>query len=118
MAVIGIFNTDVDAYDGTRRLYGHHGLRESALKLTLGFKKKIPCRSGDSNPIQYCAFQSDALLTELSIRFIRDGEKGMGRGIWRWGKREIIIYTCRYTVITRMTPALRWAAMGAILMFH
>ena len=27
-------------------------------------------------------------------------------------------YTCRYTVTTRMTNALRWAAMGAILMFH
>ena len=27
-------------------------------------------------------------------------------------------YTYRYTVTTRMTPALKWAAMGAILMFH
>ena len=27
-------------------------------------------------------------------------------------------YTDRYTVSTRMTPALRWAAMRAILMFH
>ena len=27
-------------------------------------------------------------------------------------------YTYRYTVTTRMTPALRWAAMRAILMFH
>ena len=27
-------------------------------------------------------------------------------------------YTYRYTVIIRMTPALRWAAMRAILMFH
>ena len=26
-------------------------------------------------------------------------------------------YTYRYTVTTRMTPALRWAAMRAILMF-
>ena len=26
--------------------------------------------------------------------------------------------TYRYTVTTRMTPALRWAAMRAILMFH
>ena len=24
----------------------------------------------------------------------------------------------RYTVTTRMTPALRWAAMRAILLFH
>jgi len=28
------------------------------------------------------------------------------------------IYTYRYTVTTRMTPALRWAAMRTILMFH
>ena len=28
------------------------------------------------------------------------------------------IYTYRYTVTTRMTFALRWAAMTAILMFH
>ena len=31
---------------------------------------------------------------------------------------EGIIYTYRYTVTTRMTPALRWAVMGAILTFH
>ena len=28
------------------------------------------------------------------------------------------IYTYRYTVTTRITSALRWAAMRAILMFH
>ena len=28
------------------------------------------------------------------------------------------LYTYRYTVTTRMTPALRWAAMRAILKFH
>ena len=27
-------------------------------------------------------------------------------------------YTYRYTVTTRMTPALRWAAVTDILMFH
>ena len=27
-------------------------------------------------------------------------------------------YTYRYTVTTRMTPALRWAVMRAILMFY
>ena len=27
-------------------------------------------------------------------------------------------YTYHYTVTTRMTPALRWAAMRAILMFQ
>ena len=28
------------------------------------------------------------------------------------------IYTYHYTVTTRITSALRWAAMTAILMFH
>ena len=28
------------------------------------------------------------------------------------------LYTYRYTVTTRMTPALRWAALRAILLFH
>ena len=40
MAVIGIFNTDVDAYHCTRGLYGHHGLRESALEIDTGIKNK------------------------------------------------------------------------------
>ena len=39
-----------------------------------------------------------------------------GKGVWRWREREIITY--RYTVTTRMTSALRWAARRAILMFH
>ena len=50
------------------------------------------------------------------MRLIRDGEKG-GMEVWRWGEREII-YTYRYTVTTRIIPALRWAAMRAILMFQ
>ena len=44
------------------------------------------------------------------MRLIRDGEK-----VWRWGRGRL--YTYRYTVIVRMTSALRWAAMRAILMF-
>ena len=31
---------------------------------------------------------------------------------------EEVGYTYRYTVTTRMAPALRWAAMEAILMFN
>ena len=34
------------------------------------------------------------------------------------GEGDYIYYTYRNTVTTRMTSALRWAAMGAILMFH
>ena len=45
--------------------------------------------------------------------FIRDGEKGE-RGMGGGGG----LYTYRYTVTIRMTYALRWAAMRAILMFH
>ena len=50
------------------------------------------------------------------MRLIRDGEKG-GEEVWRWrgGGR---LYTYRYTVTTRLTPALRWAPMRAILMFQ
>ena len=33
-----------------------------------------------------------------------------------WGGERL--YTYRYTVTTRMTYALRWAAMKAILIFH
>ena len=49
------------------------------------------------------------------MRLIRDGEmaeSGYGGG----GRGRL--YTYRYTVTTRITSALRWAAMRAILMFH
>ena len=41
-----------------------------------------------------------------------------GKGVWRRGKRETIIPIATLSVNTRMTPALRWAVMRAILMFH
>ena len=50
------------------------------------------------------------------MRLIRDGEKGREGGMEVGGER--LIYTYRYTVTTRMIPALRWAAMRAILMFQ
>ena len=37
--------------------------------------------------------------------------------VWRLGEKGRL-YTYRYTVTTRMTYALRWAAMRAILMFQ
>ena len=43
----------------------------------------------------------------------RRGRRGYG-GCGGRGR----LYTCRYTVITRMTSALRWAAMRDILMFQ
>ena len=39
---------------------------------------------------------------------------GVGVGVGRQSE----FYTYRYTVTTRMTPALRWAAMRGILRFH
>ena len=50
-----------------------------------------------------------------TIRLIRDGEEG-ARGYGGGGRERLYIY--RYTVTTRMTSALRWAAMRAILIFH
>ena len=63
------------------------------------------------------------LNTTETMRLITDGEKE-GKGVWRWGggeggrEGEGRLYTYRYTVTTRMTSELRWAAMSAILMFH
>ena len=42
------------------------------------------------------------------------GRGEVGKGLWRWGDYIPIADT----VTTRMTSALRWAAMRAILMFH
>ena len=39
-----------------------------------------------------------------------------GKGVWRWRRRSRL-YTYLYNVTSRMIPALRWAAMRAILMF-
>ena len=54
------------------------------------------------------------MFTE-TVRLVRDGERG-----WEGGSMEVgrgRLYTCRYTVTSRMTPALKWAAMRAILLF-
>ena len=51
------------------------------------------------------------------MRLIRDGEKWGEAGI-EVGEEGDYNYTYRYTVTTRMTSALRWVAMRAILMFH
>ena len=55
------------------------------------------------------------LNVHRTIRLIRDGEMG-ARGYGGGGRGRL--YTYRYTVTTRMTSALRYAAMGAILMFQ
>ena len=55
------------------------------------------------------------LTSTETIRLIRDGEKGEG-GKELGGRGRLYAY--RYTVTTRMTSALRWATMRAILMFQ
>ena len=49
------------------------------------------------------------------VRLIRN-EKKAGRGYGGGGRGRL--YNYLYTVTTVMTPALRWAAMRAILMFY
>ena len=51
-------------------------------------------------------------MSTETIRLIRDGEKGGGEGGMEVGE-EGDYYNYRYTVTTRMTPALRWAVMRA-----
>ena len=53
---------------------------------------------------------------KVSLGTGRRGEGGMEVGGGGGGGERL--YTYRYTVTTRMTSALRWAAMRAILMFH
>ena len=48
-------------------------------------------------------------MSTETIRLIREGGMEVG------GER---LYTYCYTVTTRVTSALRWAVMRAILMFH
>ena len=43
---------------------------------------------------------------------------GGSKGGMEVGKEGDYNHTYRYTVTTRMTPELRWAAVRAILMFH
>ena len=52
------------------------------------------------------------LTSTETIRLIRDGEKG-GRWYGGGGRRRLYTY-----IPIAMTPALRWAAMRAILMFR
>ena len=57
-------------------------------------------------------YVNTVLNIHRNIRLIRDGENGYGGG----GRGRL--YTYRYTVTTRMIPALRWAAIRAILTFQ
>ena len=51
-------------------------------------------------------------MSTETIRLIRDGGGGGG------GEGGERLRTYRYTATSRMTPALRWAAMRVVLMFH
>ena len=61
--------------------------------------------------------ENGARLTSTeTIRLIRDGGGGGGENV-DVGEEGYYI-SIAYTVTTRMTSALKWAAMRAILMFH
>ena len=49
-------------------------------------------------------------MSTETMRLFREGGMEVGE--------EGDYYTYRYTITTRMIPALRWAAMRAILMFQ
>ena len=57
------------------------------------------------------------LTSTETVRLVRDGEK-VGEEGMEVGEEGERLYSYRYTVTTRMTSALRWEAMRAILMFH
>ena len=65
----------------------------------------------------HCHHQNDFCMKVGSEEIHKAYQGRREEGIWRKGKRETI-YTYCYTVTTRMTLALRWVAMSAILMFH
>ena len=54
-------------------------------------------------------------MSTETIRLIRNGRR-VERGYGGWGRGRLYIY--QNTVTTRMTPALRWAAIRAFLVFH
>ena len=56
-------------------------------------------------------------MSTETLRLIRDGEK-VEEGGMEVGGEGGRLYTYSYAVTTRMIPALRWAAMRAILMFQ
>ena len=58
--------------------------------------------------------KSANMMSTETARLIRDGGKGLVMEVGVKGD----YYTYRYAVTTRMTPALRWAGIRTILMFH
>ena len=67
LPVFGIVNVRKGVTDACDTAHGDcmDIVRESALEVDCG--RKIPCRTGDSNPRQYCtlAFQSDSLPSDV-----------------------------------------------------
>ena len=67
LPLFGICNvrSDVDACDYTRELYGHHQ-RVCTESWLWEKNKKQPCRTGDSNPRQYCVWLFCRTLYQVS----------------------------------------------------
>ena len=74
-------------------------------------------RKQKSLRVQISHFQSSFLSDIMAVKRLTSTEtiRLLGGGGGGGGRR---LYTYYYTVNTRMTPELRWAAMRAILMFH
>ena len=60
----------------------------------------------------------DILLSTTAIVDYAIGLESLSANEQEDSARRWRLYTYRYFVITRMTPALRWAAMRVILMFN
>ena len=54
-----------------------YSFKESALEVDSG--RKIPCRTGDSNPRQYCAWLFGRTLYQLNYRYFRPQYKTTAR---------------------------------------
>ena len=109
------------------RLFFHGALRP---RNRTAYKGQGKNRVGREKPRPSSPFTQilsyDSLSMALNIHRNHEAYEGRGDG-GSWGGggfrgyggggRERL-YTYRYTVTIRMTPALRWAAMRAILMCH
>ena len=73
--------------------------------------------SESSKPLKLLTFVNMVLTFHKNHKMEGGGGGGGGGGEDGGGGRGRL-YTYCYTVTTRMTPALRWAVMRAILMFH
>ena len=88
-----------------------------------GFKRGLDCHDFGllivSSTVLYVLFVCFCMLLFFFFFFWCLRKSGFKRGLvvkgMEGGGGRGRLYTCRYTVTSRMIPALRWAAMRAIL---